>query len=438
MGKKKATQSSPRRKPKKLAQPVRESRTENVPRAVGQTPTGAGAKTPTGYVELLEDLKDRIRHAQVRAATAVSRELNLLYFEIGQRIVERQQQEGWGRSVIERLAADLQRAFPGVSGFSVWNIWRMRAFYLAYTQEVTNLAQAVPELGDTNLPQAAAELDAVSLPRPVAEIPWGHNVTLIQKLKDPLQRVWYARQTIENGWSRAVLVHQIESDLFGRQGKALTNFERTLPAPQSDLARELVKDPYNFDFLGLGSDVSERELEQSLLEHLKNFLIELGRGFAFVGSQYHLEVAGEDYYLDLLFYHFHLQCFVVIELKIEDFKLEFAGKMNFYLSAVDDQLRRGQHNPSIGLILCKCHKRIVVEYALRDTNRPMGVATYRLLPKEMKRSLPSPREFSEALTVGVRTLRVGVKINPPTIRIEDGVAEGRGAPSEGAGESQDS
>jgi predicted nuclease of restriction endonuclease-like (RecB) superfamily len=193
-------------------------------------------------------------------------------------------------------------------------------------------------------------------------------------------------------------VHQIESDLFGRQGKALTNFQRTLAAPQSDLARELVKDPYNFEFLGLASDVSERELEQSLLEHLKNFLIELGRGFAFLGSQYHLEVAGEDYYLDLLFYHVDLRCFVVFELKIEDFKPEFAGKMNFYLSAVDDQLSRGEHNPSIGVILCKSHKRLVVEYALRDTNRPMGVATYRLLPEEMKRSLPSPDELRRAVS----------------------------------------
>jgi predicted nuclease of restriction endonuclease-like (RecB) superfamily len=399
MAKKKPTKSSPRRKPKKLAQPVRELKAENVPQAVGQTLVGPDVRLPTGYAELLEDLKDRIRHAQIRAATVVSRELNLLHFEIGQRIVQRQEQEGWGRSVIERLAADLQRTFPGVAGFSAWNIWRMRAFYIAYTEEVTNLAQAVPEFRSEGF---ARDLDGVNLPQSVAEIPWGHNVVLLGKLKNPLQRVWYARQTIENGWSRAVLVHQIESDLYGRQGKALMNFERTLPAPQSDLARELVKDPYNFEFLGLASDVTERELEQGLLEHLKNFLIELGRGFAFLGSQYHLEVAGEDYYLDLLFYHVHLRCFVVIELKIEDFKPEFAGKMNFYLSAVDDQLSRGQHNPSIGLILCKSHKRIVVEYALRDANRPMGVATYRLLPKEMKRSLPSPDELKGALRGRVR------------------------------------
>ncbi|HUT95136.1 MAG TPA: PDDEXK nuclease domain-containing protein [Thermoguttaceae bacterium] len=402
MAKKKPSKSSAGRKPKKLAQPVRESRAEIVPQAVGQTPRGPGARIPPGYADLLEDLKDRIRHAQIRAATAVSRELNLLYFEIGQRIVQRQEQEGWGRSVIERLAADLQAAFPGRSGFSASNISRMRTFYLAYAKEVTNSAQPVPNLGDEISAQLVPDFDGVNLPRAVAEIPWGHNVALLFKLEDPLQRVWYAQRTIENGWSRAVLVHQIESDLFGRRGKALTNFERTLPAPQSDLARELVKDPYNFEFLGLATDASERELEQSLLEHLKNFFIELGRGFAFLGSQYHLEVAGEDYYLDLLFYHVHLRCFVVIELKIEDFKPEFAGKMNFYLSAVDDQLNRGEHNPSIGLILCKSHNRIVVEYALRDTNRPMGAATYRLLPKEMKRSLPSPTELKGALRGSVR------------------------------------
>lgn len=278
MGKKRPSEAGARRKPKKLAEPVRELGAEDVPQAVGQTPGRPGARIPPGYADLLEDLKDRIRHAQIRAATAVSRELNLLYFEIGQRIVERQEREGWGRSVIERLAADLQAAFPGRSGFSARNIWRMRAFYLAYTTEVTNSAQVVPNLDAANLPHAAAELDGTNLPQPVAEIPWGHNATLIEKLEDPLQRVWYAQQTIENGWSRAVLVHQIESDLFGRQGKALTNFERTLPAPQSDLARELVKDPYNFEFLGLASDASERELEQSLLEHVKNFFIELGRG----------------------------------------------------------------------------------------------------------------------------------------------------------------
>ena len=402
MAKKKGSKSSARRKPEKLAQPVRESKAQIVPQAVGQTPQGRGARIPSGYADLLEDLKDRIRHAQIRAATAISRELNLLYFQIGQRIVERQEQEGWGRSVIDRLAADLQAAFPGRSGFSASNISRMRTFYLAYTKEVTNSAQPVPNLGDEISAQLVPDFDGVNLPRAVAEIPWGHNVALLFKLKNPLQRVWYAQQTIENGWSRAVLVHQIESDLFGRQGKALTNFERTLPSPQSDLARDLIKDPYNFEFLGLASDASERALEHSLLEHLKNFLIELGRGFAFLGSQYHLEVAGEDYYLDLLFYQVHLQCFVVIELKIEDFKPEFAGKMNFYLSAVDDQLNRGEHNPSIGLILCKSHNRIVVEYALRDTNRPLGVATYRLLPREMKRSLPSPSELTGALSGAIR------------------------------------
>jgi predicted nuclease of restriction endonuclease-like (RecB) superfamily len=240
-------------------------------------------------------------------------------------------------------------------------------------------------------------LDGVNLPQPAAEVPWGHNVALLEKVSGPHQRVWYAQQTLRHGWSRAVLVHQIESDLYGRQGQAVTNFERTLPAPHSDLARELVKDPYYFEFLGLAPDIRERELEEGLIQHLEKFLLELGRGFAFVGRQYHLEVGGQDYYLDLLFYHVHLRCFVVLDLKVEDFKPEFAGKMNFYLSAVDEQLGQGRHNPSIGIVLCKSHNRAIVEYALRDTSKPMGVAAYRLLPEEVKRSLPSPKELRRVL-----------------------------------------
>jgi predicted nuclease of restriction endonuclease-like (RecB) superfamily len=220
---------------------------------------------------------------------------------------------------------------------------------------------------------------------------------ILDKIQDPEQREWYIQATIEHGWSRAVFVHQIESDLYSRQGVALTNFQTTLPSPQSDLAQQLVKDPYNFEFLGLGRETSERELETALIDRLKDFLIELGEGFAFVGQQYHLDVGGEDYYLDLLFYHMHLRCYMVIDLKVVPFKPEFAGKMNFYLSAVDDQLRHPDDQPSIGLILCKERNRLVVEYALRDAKKPMGVATYRVLPRKLKGELPTARQIEKGI-----------------------------------------
>lgn len=337
--------------------------------------TTESRELPANYPELLHEIKDRIQKARVKAALSVNRELILLYWEIGRRILESQEQEGWGAKVIDRLAADLRKAFPDTQGFSARNLKYMRAF-----------AEAYPDRG---IVQQAA-----------AQIPWFHNCVLLDKVKDPNQRIWYIQQTLENGWSRAVLVHQIESDIFSRQGQAITNFRQTLPAPQSDLAGQLLKDPYSFDFLGIGPNIAERELEKKLIDHLKDFLIELGKGFALVGSQYHLEVGGQDYYLDLLFYHLRLRCFVVIDLKVESFKPEFVGKMNFYLSAVDDQLRHEVDNPTIGLLLCKDRNQIVVEYALRELTRPVGVATYRLtkaLPQDLKNDLPTPEQLEEEL-----------------------------------------
>ena len=234
----------------------------------------------------------------------------------------------------------------------------------------------------------------------VARLPWGHVVRLLENVKDVTRREWYARQAIEHGWSRNVLVHQIESNLYERQGKALTNFSRTLPAAQSELAQQLIKDPYSFDFLTLGPDLLERDLERGLLEHLRSLILELGKGFAFVGSQYRLDVGDQDFYLDLLFYHLRLRCFVVIDLKIEEFKPEFAGKMNFYLSAVDEQLRHPDDGPSIGIILCKSRNELIVEYALRDTAKPMGVSQYRLataLPDQLQGELPTLEEFAREL-----------------------------------------
>ncbi|MBX3278111.1 MAG: DUF1016 family protein [Acidobacteria bacterium] len=328
-----------------------------------------------GYEQLLHDLKERIAAARVRAAIAVNRELILLYWQIGHEILRRQREEGWGARVIDRLSQDLRREFPGLKGFSARNLKYMKAFSEAWPDE-------------TIVQQLAAQ------------IPWFHNCILLDKISGAAEREWYVRQTIENGWSRNVLVLQIESSLYRRQGQASSNFSRTLPAPQSDLARQLLKDPYNFDFLTLDAPAHERDIERGLIRHLREFLLEMGVGFAFVGSQYHLEVAGEDFYIDLLFYHLRLRCYVVIELKSGAFRPEHAGKMNFYLSAVDDLLRHAEDRPSIGLILCRSRKGVIVEYTLRDTAKPIGVAEFRLterLPEELRGSLPTIEQLEAEL-----------------------------------------
>lgn len=342
------------------------------------------------YLEFLTNIKERIRTAQVGAILAANRELVALYWDIGKAIVERQKAEGWGRAVVERLSLDLQREFPGIAGFSPLNVWRMRAFYLAWSEELVILSQAVTEFESQKLSQL------------VTEIPWGQNIILIQKLKDPRVRIWYALKIIEHGWSRAVLTAQIESRLYEREGKALTNFNLTLLQPQSDLAQQALKDPYIFDFLTFTADDRERELEQGLIEHIQKFMLEMGVGFAFVGRQVHLEVSGKDYYLDLLFYHLKLRCFVVIDLKVGEFKPEYAGKMNFYLSAVDDLLCHPDDQPTIGLLLCKEKDKLTVEYALRDMRKPIGVAEWRTrlvesLPKRLRGRLPTIEQIEREL-----------------------------------------
>jgi predicted nuclease of restriction endonuclease-like (RecB) superfamily len=365
---------------------------------------------PRSYAHLFESLKARIRIAQVKAALAVNRELIELYWDIGRSIVQRQKSEGWGRKVIDRLADDLQREFPGVGGFSRGNVYRMRTFYLIYSDGASIVAQPARQLAPSIVAQPVGQLLENTIPpsdeqnaeRPLppflGQIPWGHNIILFEKLKDPRHRQWYAEQIPIHGWSRAVLLHQIETDLYSRAGKAVTNFAATLPAPDSDLVHQLLKDPYNFDFLTLASEAHERDLENGLIGHLKKFLLELGVGFAFVGQQYHFEVGGDDFYLDLLFYHLRLRRYVIIDLKVEEFKPEFAGKMNFYLSAIDDQLRNGDDQTSIGLILCKTQNRLIAEYALRDTGKPMGVATYTAhLPQALRDSLPSPEQLIREL-----------------------------------------
>jgi predicted nuclease of restriction endonuclease-like (RecB) superfamily len=361
---------------------------------------------PEGYEAFLGDLKERIRAAQVKAALSVNRELILLYWTIGRDILLRQEREGWGAKVINRLAVDLGQAFPDVTGFKARNLRYMRALAEAYQ-------------------------DGGFVQQVVAQLPWGHHVRILDTVKNAGEREWYIRQAIQNGWSRNVLVHQIEGALYKRQGKALTNFSRTLPHPQSELAQQLIKDPYHFDFLSLGPEMLERDLERGLIEHVRDFILELGKGFAFLGSQYHLEIGDQDFYLDLLFYHVRLRCYVIIDLKIEDFKPEFSGKMNFYLSAVDEQLRHADDSPSIGIILCKGRNEVIVEYALRDTNKPMGVAHYQLthgnaLPKNLQGELPTAAELSKEFPLlSVVKARIEVERALNELASENGISAGQ-------------
>ena len=330
---------------------------------------------PPEYAAWLAELKTRIHTAQQRATLAVNRELVLLYWQIGSDILDRQNREGWGAKVIERLAQDLRSAFPDMKGFSRANLMYMRAF-----------AEAWP--------------DEAILQQAVGQLPWGHNLVLLTKLKTPDQRLAYAQRAIQHGWSRNVLNIHIERRLLEREGKAVTNFELRLPAPGSDLARESLKDPYLFDFLGVGDEASERAIEDAIVQHITRFLIELGAGFAFVGRQVPLEVDGNDFFIDLLFYHLKLRCYIVIELKAGSFKPEHLGQLGFYLTAVDRQVKDERDNPTIGLLLCKTKNKVVAEYALGDKTQPMGIAEYRLiesLPAELQTSLPSIESIEQAL-----------------------------------------
>ena len=328
------------------------------------------------YDTLLADLKDRIRHSQVRAALSVNRELVILYWTIGRMILQRQTEQGWGTKVIDRIAKDLRQEFPEMKGFSLRNLHYMRAFAEAYEDE--SILQQV-----------------------VANLPWGHNVRLMEAVKEPEERLWYAQQVIAHGWSRNVLLTHIDNQLYSHhQSGAITNFEHTLPDTQSDLAKDLVKNSYTFDFLSIAPDAQERDIKQALVEHIRDFLLELGVGFAFVGSQYHLEVGEQDFYIDLLFYHLKLRCFVVIDLKMGDFQPEYSGKMNFYVSVVDDLLKHSADYPTIGIILCRTKNKAIAEYALRDVQKPIGISTHRIsteLPAPLKQQLPSVELLKQEL-----------------------------------------
>jgi predicted nuclease of restriction endonuclease-like (RecB) superfamily len=330
---------------------------------------------PSDYLAFLQAIKTRVQQAQLKALVAVNKELILLYWQIGRAILERQREQGWGAKVIDQLSKDLHTAFPEMKGFSPRNLKYMRAFAQTYPDE--HFVQQV-----------------------AAQIPWFHHCVLLDKVKDEHERAWYIQQTIAHGWSRYVMEVQIETGLFQRKSKALTNFKSTLPSIQSDLAHDVLKDPYVFDFITTHQEAKERHLQSALLAHIQQFLLELGVGFSFVGSNYHLVVGDEDFYLDLLFYHLQLRCFVVIELKTGEFRPEYAGKMNFYLTAVDRQVKYPSDNPTIGIILCKSKNKIMVEYALADIRKPVGVASYQFttsLPEALKDKLPGIEEIEEGL-----------------------------------------
>ncbi len=328
------------------------------------------------YKAFIQDIKQRIQSAQIKAAVSVNQALLHLYWDLAERIVIKQQEAIWGDGFLLQMSRDLQTEFPGMKGFSKRNLELMRQWYLFWSAE----------------PIIAQQL--------VSQIPWGHNLAIISKIKNTDEAVFYVQKTIQNSWSRAVLTHHIESGLYQRSGKAITNFQTALPASHSDLARQTLKDPYNFDFLMLREQHDEKELENALIEHITRFLLELGAGFSYLGRQYRLEVAGDEFFMDLLFYHVRLHCYVVIELKTVKFKPEFAGKLNFYISAVDGVLKTKQDNPTIGILICKSKNDTVVEYALRDVHKPIGVSEYTItknLPDELKTSLPSIEEIEAEL-----------------------------------------
>lgn len=348
------------------------------------------------YPALLTDIKQRIGQAQTRAMLSVNAELIRLYWEIGQMLDARQKIEGWGAAVIPRLARDIRNELPEVKGFSERNIKRMLAFYREYL-DLEFVPQAVAQIeSDENVPQAVALFPQELL----SALPWGHHLLLMEKVKNVTARLWYMQSTLAHGWSRNILQMQIETAAHKRQGKATSNFAQRLPPFQSDLVQHALKDPYLFDFLTLAEPFHERELETGLIGHLEKFLLELGQGFAFVGRQYHLGVGDQDFYIDLLFYHLRLRCFVVIELKRGAFKPEYAGKMNFYCNVVDDVLKHETDTPTIGLILCQEQNKVLAEYALRGVDKPIGVSTFELtraLPAELESSLPSIEQIEREL-----------------------------------------
>lgn len=361
----------------------------------------------SSYRELLLSVKQQIHSAQTRAALAVNSALIQLYWPLGQKIAENQALFEGRNNYVAQLSKDLLDEFPDFSGFSTRNLFYIRKFYRFYSensvQQLVALNQSPDEI-PVQQPVAPGSgetsQDGVSLSTTLQFVPWGHHVLILNKIKDVEEALFYLSQTIEHTWPRNLLALQIEQNLYQRQGKAITNFNITLPKEQALLARQMLKDPYNFGFLTLEAEAKELDIEKQLTTHITKFLLELGKGFAFIGRQYPLQVGAKDYRLDLLFYHIRLRCFVVIDLKTGEFEPEFAGKMNFYLSVVDDQLKKAEDQPSIGIILCKTKDSLEVEYALQGMSKPIGVSEFTVtqaLPTELKSSLPTIEEFENEL-----------------------------------------
>lgn len=371
-------------------------------------------ETDKTYIELLTELKKKIRQAQHRVALSVNTEMLVLYWSMGNDISTKIKEAGWGAKVIDSLSKDLRSEFPDSKGFSVRNLKYMRAFADAYPNflqgDLSKSGKAivqptVAQLEDTDyqkdnfVQEGLAQIKKDSSPivqGKLAQLSWYHHITLLDKVKDKEMRFFYIQKTIENSWTRDVMVFQIESRLHERQGQAITNFEHTLPKSQSDLAKQMLKNPYVFDIMDISEDIKELELEKALIKEIRKLMLELGKGFAYVGNQYHLQVGNEDFYLDLLFYNFHLHSFVVFELKIGDFKPEYAGKLNFYVNAIDEQIKSERDNPTIGVLLCKTPNETVIKYSLKGINSPLGVADYQL-PKKLKSDMPTIEELESAI-----------------------------------------
>lgn len=342
------------------------------------------------YKSWLSELKSQIKRSQIKAAVAVNSELIQLYWNIGKQITEKQKDAQWGDGLINQLSKDLKTEFPKMTGLSTKNLRYCRQFYLSYNQEDIIWQQVVAKL-----------------PNLLFNIPWGHHILIMSKVKDPNEALFYCTKTVENGWSRAILEYQIETNLANRQGKAIHNFDTTLPALQSELANELLKDPYHFDFLSLSEQALERDLEEGLTQHLSQFLLELGKGFAYMGRQYPIRVGKKEYRTDLLFYHTKLKCYIVIELKLKDFEPEFVGKLNFYISAINEFIKDETDRPTVGILLCKDKDDFEVEFALKDVHKPIGVSsfTYKELPEEIKQALPEMKDLTDSLQQAAKKMK---------------------------------
>lgn len=345
----------------------------------------------TAYKKWLIELKSSIKQSQVKAALTVNSQLILLYWDLGRQIVEKQEKAKWGTGFIDQLSKDLKAEFPQMGGFSRSNLFAVKKFFLFYSRVSPFVQQVAGQMKDQNTYPVILEN--------CLKIPWAHNIVIIEKLKGEKEIAFYINQTIQNNWSRAVLEMQIESNLFGRQGKAINNFKTTLPEIDSDLANALLKDPYNFDFLNLTAQVKEQEVEQKLVENITRFLLELGKGFAYMGRQFIITVGGKDFKTDLLFYHTKLKCYIVIELKVTEFEPEYLGKLNFYLTAVDEKIKEQDDKSTIGILLCKNKNNVVVDFSLKDINKPMGISefNYMQLPNKIKKALPTIEEFTQQL-----------------------------------------